>query len=109
MRLDASRREMDVQAKHGRLHCIIQGQGDPVVFLHGALGTGLAHFREQMDEFSLGYQVVLPDLLGYGKSGRRDSFDEHFHRRDAEDVVALVRHLGLPRILIWAKVRMCGA
>ena len=102
MTLDALRREIDVQTKHGRLHCLIQGQGDPLVLLHGALGTGLAHFREQIDEFSLGYQVVVPDLLGYGKSGRRDSFDEHFHQRDAEDVLALVEHLELPRI------HLCG-
>ena len=100
--LDVPHREIDVQTKHGRLHCVIQGQGDPLVFLHGALGTGLAHFREQMDEFSLTYQVVVPDLLGYGKSGRRDFFDEHFHQRDAEDVLALVEHLELPRI------HLCG-
>ncbi|MDA0988886.1 MAG: alpha/beta fold hydrolase, partial [Chloroflexi bacterium] len=73
-----------------------------MVLLHGALGTGLAHFREQIDEFSLGYQVVVPDLLGYGKSGHRDSFDEHFHQRDAEDVVALVQHLGL------SSIHLCG-
>ena len=72
------------------------------MLLHGALGTGTAHFREQIDEFSLEYQVIGPDMLGYGKSGRRDFFDEHFHQRDAEDVLALVRHLGLPR------VHLCG-
>lgn len=102
MTTEAPRREIDVQTGHGRLHCVIQGEGEPLVLLHGALGTGLAHFREQIDEFSLGYQVVVPDLLGYGKSGRRDSFDEHFHQRDAEDVVALVQHLGL------SSIHLCG-
>jgi pimeloyl-ACP methyl ester carboxylesterase len=96
------RNEIDVQTGHGRLHCVIQGEGDPLVLLHGALGTGTAHFREQIDEFSLSYKVIVPDLLGYGKSGHRDFFDEHFHQRDAEDVDALVRHLGLTR------VHLCG-
>lgn len=50
---------------------MIQGEGDPLVLLHGALGTGTAHFREQIDEFALSHQVITPDFLGYGKSGRR--------------------------------------
>ena len=72
------------------------------MLLHGALGTGPAHFREQIEEFSQSYQVIVPDLLGYGKSGRRDSFDERFHQRDAEDVIALVQHLGL------SSIHLCG-
>ena len=72
------------------------------MLLHGALGTGVAHFREQIDEFAPTYQVIVPDFLGYGKSGRRASLDEYFYQRDAEDVVALVQHLGLP------PVHLCG-
>ena len=72
------------------------------MLLHGALGTGLAHFRGQIDEFALSYQVIVPDFLGYGKSGRRASLDEYFYQQDAEDVVALVQHLGLPT------VHLCG-
>ena len=96
------RREVDLPAKHGRLHCVIQGEGDPLVLLHGALGTGLAHFRGQIDEFALSYQVLVPDFLGYGQSDHRASLDEDFYQRDAEDVVALVQHLGLPPI------HLCG-
>ena len=72
------------------------------MLLHGALGTGPAHFRGQIDEFALSYQVIVPDFLGYGKSGRRTSLDEYFYQRDAEDVVALVQHMGLPT------VHLCG-
>ena len=68
MQSDVARREIDVPATHGRLHCTIQGKGEPLVFLHGALGTGLAHFRDQLDELASRYQVVAPDFLGYGKS-----------------------------------------
>lgn len=99
---DTSRKEMDFSVNHGRMHCIVQGEGDPIVLLHGALGIGSAHFREQIDEFAMSYQVIVPDLLGYGKSGRRDYFDEHFHQRDAEDVVDLVKQIGLSRI------HLCG-
>ena len=94
--------EMEIPARHGRLHCIIQGNGDPLVLLHGGLGTGLAHFRAQMGEFASAYRVVAPTFLGYGKSQRRASFDEHYYERDAEDIVALVQNLELP------SVHICG-
>ena len=81
---------------------MIQGEGDPLVLLHGALGTGTAHFREQIDEFALSHQVIAPDFLGYGKSGRRAALDEYFYQRDAEDVVELVQHLG------FSQVHLCG-
>ena len=99
---DIGGREIDVQVKHGRMRCMVQGEGDPLVLLHGALGTGEAHFRGQIDEFARRYRVIAPDLLGYGKSGRRDSFDADFHSRDADDVAALVERLGLPGI------HLCG-
>ena len=98
----AQRREIDVPGKHGRLHCIVQGTGEPLVLLHGALGTGATHFRGQIEEFASAYQVIVPDFLGYGKSQRRPVFDEDFYERDAEDVVALIQHLGLP------PVHLCG-
>ena len=94
-------REVDVMAKHGRLHCIVQGDGPPLVFLHGALGTGRAHFRHQINEFAADYQVIVPDFLGCGGSDHRDSF-ENFYEKDAEDVVALLQRLGL------TPAHMCG-
>jgi non-heme chloroperoxidase len=99
---EARRREIDVSGKHGRLHCIVQGEGDPLLLLHGALGTGATHFRGQIEEFASTYRVIVPDFLGYGKSQRRPVFDEDFYERDAEDVVALIQHLGLP------PVHLCG-
>ena len=93
--------EMDVMAKYGRLHCLVQGEGEPLVFLHGALGTGRAHFRHQINEFAADYQVIVPDFLGYGGSERRPSFED-FYNRDAEDIAALIQNLGLP------PVNLCG-
>ena len=94
--------EIDVPVKHGMMHCLIQGQGDPIVLLHGALGTGQAHFPGQIEAFSTNYQVIAPDFLGYGSSGRRVSFDPNFHHQDAEDVGALLEYLHLPPL------HLCG-
>ena len=86
--------ELDVQVKHGLMHCSLHGDGELLVMLHGALGTGEAHFRRQIDDLASRYRVALPDFLGYGRSGRRHVFDAAFHSRDAEDVAALLDHLG---------------
>ena len=99
---DAEGLELDVEVSHGRMHCTLHGRGEPLVLLQGALGTGEAHFRRQIDVLARRYRLIVPDFLGYGRSSRRDYFDEAFHSRDAEDVVALVEHLGV------APVHLCG-
>lgn len=56
---------------HIRLH--VAGEGAPVVMVHGA-GTGalgVAHFRANIRAFvAAGYQVIVPDLLGFGGSSK---------------------------------------
>lgn len=99
---DAETLELDVEVSHGRMHCALYGEGEPLVLLQGALGTGEAHFRRQIDALAQSYRLIVPDFLGYGRSGRRALFDGAFHSRDAEDVVALVEHLGV------APVHLCG-
>ena len=99
---DAAAVEMDVAVRHGRMHCTLHGKGEPLVLLHGALGTGEAHFRRQIDELARGYRLIVLDFLGYGRSGRRDLFDGTFHSRDAEDVIALIEQLGV------SPVHLCG-
>ena len=96
------RREIDVPGKHGRLRCVVQGRGEPVVLLHGGLGTGATHFRSQIPEFAATHMVITPDFLGYGGSEARPVFDQHFYERDVEDVVSLIGHLQLP------PVHLCG-
>lgn len=93
--------EIDVMAQHGRLRCIVHGNGPPLLFLHGALGTGRAHFRGQINEFASDYRVIVPNFLGHGGSDPRESFDD-FYQRDTEDIVALIENLELP------PVHLCG-
>lgn len=93
--------EIHVMAQHGRLRCIVQGDGPPLLFLHGALGTGRAHFRGQINEFASDYRVIVPNFLGHGGSDPRESFDD-FYERDTEDIAALIENLELP------PVHLCG-
>lgn len=87
---------------NGTLHCTVQGEGSPLVFLHGALGTGVAHFRDQIDYFSNTYKVFLPDFLGHGQSGKRKSFKGNFYEEDSRDIGCLISYLGLD------PVNLCG-
>ena len=100
---DSSKRyEQDIKTVHGNIHCVIEGQGKGLIFLHGALGTGAAHFRDQIGHFADRYKVVAPDFLGYGKSSRRSSFDGNLYNKDAEDIDDLIGKLG------FASVDLCG-
>ena len=99
---NSERYEKDIETAHGNIHCVIEGNGEGLVFLHGALGTGVAHFRDQIGYFSDMYKVIAPDFLGHGKSSRRSSFDGNLYNKDAEDVVELIRKLGLE------SVNICG-
>ena len=51
-----------------QLHTEVFGDGEPIVFLHTGLQTGLTDFEYQREYFKNNYKVILPDLRGHGKS-----------------------------------------
>ena len=58
-----------------RIHYHEQGQGEVVIFLHGAGGgaSGYSNFKGNYPEFAkAGYRTIVPDLLGYGLSSKPD-------------------------------------
>ena len=95
-------KQIEVQCTNGTINCNIKGNGRPLVFVHGALGTGLAHFRDQIEYFSTTYRVFLPDLLGHGQSERPKSFLDNFYENDSQDIASLIQVLGI------GPVDLCG-
>lgn len=81
------------------------GEGKPLLFLPGALGTGAADFSEQLTYFSRDYHVIAPDPRGYGQSRppERD-YPLDFYQRDSEDMAALMMALGYEKfaVLGWS-------
>ncbi|AFZ59028.1 alpha/beta hydrolase [Anabaena cylindrica FACHB-243] len=65
------------------LHVYIQGQGFPILGLHGHPGTGrnLAVFTNHL---SNRFQTIAPDLRGYGKSRCNSNFAMQDHLDDLE-------------------------
>ena len=52
-----------------QLHYIEQGQGQPLILLHGN-GEDLTYFEHQIPYFSKNYRVIAIDTRGHGKSPR---------------------------------------
>ena len=58
-----------------RIHYHEQGEGEAVIFLHGAGGgaSGYSNFKGNYPEFAeAGYRAIVPDLIGYGLSSKHD-------------------------------------
>ncbi|WP_071187987.1 alpha/beta hydrolase [Trichormus sp. NMC-1] len=78
------------------LNVYIQGQGFPVLGLHGHPGTGrnLSLFTNHL---SKRFQTFAPDLRGYGKSRCHSKFEMHNHLDDLE---ALLDQFQIEKCLI---------
>ncbi|MBU2668367.1 alpha/beta hydrolase [Actinoplanes bogorensis] len=70
------------------------GEGRPLILLHGGLGSG-EMFGPIIGQFADGHQVILVDLQGHGRTADIDRpIDIKFM---ADDVAALIDHLGLQK------------
>jgi cis-3-alkyl-4-acyloxetan-2-one decarboxylase len=82
-----------------RLHYIDEGQGEPVVMLHGN-PTWSFYYRHLIDTLRDHYRVVVPDHIGCGLSDKPDDSRYHYTLASrVDDLEALLDHLGLDRDL----------
>ena len=72
----------------------IHGEGEPLLVLHGGGGVG-ANWQLVFKEPPAGYQLIVPDLRGHGRS--TNSSAEFSFRQSALDVFALLDQLGVHR------------
>jgi valacyclovir hydrolase len=73
-----------------------RGQGQPLLLIAGALGTGQSDFAPQLETLpGAGLRVIAPDLRGYGKScPPAREFPLDFYEQDAQDCAALLDAIG---------------
>jgi pimeloyl-ACP methyl ester carboxylesterase len=77
------------------------GQGDrPFVLLHGLLMDGTMNRRVARALAARGHRVVLLDLLGHGRSDKPRHAAEYRMDLYADQVVALLDHLGVDRAVV---------
>jgi pimeloyl-ACP methyl ester carboxylesterase len=56
---------------HGEMVYHISGSGEPLVFLHGIyLGASSYEWSKVYPHFTMGHEVIVPDLVGFGESER---------------------------------------
>lgn len=86
------------------IHYEQAGAGDPLLLLHGGLGTAQLHFYREIPRFAESYRVIAPDLRGYGASSPPRTFPPGFYQRDAADMAALLEQVadGPAHVLGWS-------
>lgn len=78
------------------LNVQVQGEGFPILCLHGHPGSG-SSLSVFTDRLSKRFQTIAPDLRGYGKSRFKVNFDMRDHLTDLE---ALLDRLGIEKCLV---------
>jgi len=79
-----------------RLFAVESGQGAPIILLHGGLATHLAT-RRFAAALETQFRIITPDLRGSGRSIHAEPLSWDLL---ADDVAALVAHLGLEKAVI---------
>jgi non-heme chloroperoxidase len=74
------------------------GHGRPIVFLHGWPLTADMWDNQMMVFGQAGMRVVAPDRRGFGRSSQH--WEHNTNERFADDLAALIDHLGLENIVL---------
>ena len=83
-----------------QLNVVIEGEGAPVVLLHGFPDSS-AVWRNQIKVLAgRGYKIVAPDLRGYGDSDAPQGRGQYTLNIIAKDVTGLLDHLGIKKAFV---------
>lgn len=78
-------------ATGARFHYEDVGTGEPLILLHGLLGTAIRDLEQVMLWLGKRYHIYGPSLRGYGESTPKPrDFPLDFYHRDAKDVLAFM-------------------
>ena len=86
-----------LEVKGSKIHYIEEGEGDPILFLHGN-PTSSYLWRNIIPYLSAQGRCIAPDLIGMGKSGKPD-IDYGFHDTYAY-LDAFISKLGLKNVTL---------
>jgi pimeloyl-ACP methyl ester carboxylesterase len=83
---------MVVTINGAELRYEVVGEGEPLLWLHGFMGSG-SDWKYLLSEVPDGFRLIAPDLRGHGASTNPSG--EFSFRQAADDVLALLRHLSV--------------
>jgi haloacetate dehalogenase len=96
-----------VETNGTTIHVLRKGAGRPLLLLHGYPETHLT-WHKVAPQLAEQFSVVVPDLRGYGDSGKPQDGERHENysfRAMAQDQVDVMRHYGHERFLVVAHDR----
>jgi pimeloyl-ACP methyl ester carboxylesterase len=89
---------MHVSANGVRVSCTDQGEGRPVVLLHGGMVTGDLMWSDHVSALAERHRVLVPDTRGHGGSDNPDGV--FGYDLFADDVAAFIDALELDRPIV---------
>jgi haloalkane dehalogenase len=82
-----------------RMHYVDEGEGDPVVMLHGQ-PTWSYLYRKMIPIVAAEHRVIAPDWIGFGKSDKFIRESDYTFRMHFESAVAFVEALDLENVTL---------
>lgn len=81
-----------------KIHYVVEGQGEPVVLVHGLYSSANMNWRLPglIALLAKDYQVIAPDCRGHGESDKPEGEDDYGVKM-SEDVVRLLDHLKIAK------------
>jgi haloacetate dehalogenase len=95
-------RRQTIQTSGTTINVLVGGNGPPVLLLHGYPQTHV-EWRKIAPELSKNYTLIIPDLRGYGDSGKPSGGDNHINyskRAMALDQVEVMEKLGFKQFAV---------
>jgi pimeloyl-ACP methyl ester carboxylesterase len=83
-----------------RMHYVDEGEGDPVVLLHGNPTWGYLYRDVIGPLVASGRRVIVPDMIGFGLSEKPTREQAHTLDGHTANLTALTRRLDLKRIAL---------
>jgi haloalkane dehalogenase len=86
------------QTPAGKLHYVDEGDGQPIVMLHGN-PTWSFLYRNLIKQLSPRYRCIAPDHIGFGLSDKPADW-AYLPEEHAKNLSALIEHLGLKNVTL---------
>ena len=77
----------------GQLAYIDEGQGEPIMLLHGVPTSGWLYRHIFPELVKKGYRVIIPDMFGFGSSDAPKGYDKYHETHQAQRLLKLMEHL----------------
>jgi len=82
-----------------RMHYLDEGEGDPILLLHGEPDWSYL-YRKMIPGLASAFRVIAPDYFGFGRSDKPTDIGWYSYAGHTESIKGLIEHLGLERITV---------